>query len=71
MYGIYIYNTQEVRDTLRDELRGCEIADEPTDEDVDACLEYMYDKFAELFYESIADFVDENYDRWENEEEDE
>ncbi len=64
MYGIYVYDEKEVRETLAETLRDEKLR-EPTDEDVDACLEYMYDRFAELFYESISDFVDEHYDRFE------
>lgn len=68
MYGIYVYDEKDIREQLTSTLMEWGKLSKPTDDDVDACSEYLYDKFAETFYESIGDFIDENWDRFEGRE---
>lgn len=66
--NIYIVTDEDVRSELADVLA----ADGHTmsEDDVDECCYYVSSELLDAFHEFVQNFVDENWDRWDNEEED-
>lgn len=67
---VYTYDWRDVRDALYDELYGC-FNKAPSDDDVNDCEDYVFGILHDAFYAAVKEFVDREYERWEEDEDDE